>query len=87
MNCLRRLPFSHCLSSLVFFGALLTMACDRQETQSSEEVQTFTGKWTATGSRQTMQLEPGHGASNDNFQINWFTAAGWAAASIKGAQI
>jgi hypothetical protein len=52
---------------LVFIVMLLTTGCDRSTPPptglESGEVRHFTGTWTATGNRQTMQLEPGHQAA------------------------
>jgi hypothetical protein len=52
---------------LVFIGALLIAGCDRSTPPptglESGEVRHFTGTWSATGNRQTMQLEPGHQAA------------------------
>lgn len=52
---------------LVFIVMLLTAGCDRSTPPpialESGEVRHFTGTWTATGNRQTMQLEPGHQAA------------------------
>jgi hypothetical protein len=67
MNCLRCVSFGHFLSGLVLFIALFTTACDRQAGAPSifsepGEVHTFTGTWSATGDRQTMQLGAGHKA-------------------------
>lgn len=64
---LRYLYFGHYLSCLVLTVALISTSCDRQKAQSPDgieagEVRTFTGKWSATGNRQTMQLDPGHQA-------------------------
>lgn len=67
MNCLRCVSFGHFLSGLALFIALFTTACDRQTSAPSifseaGEVHTFTGTWSATGDRQTMQLGAGHKA-------------------------
>jgi hypothetical protein len=60
---------SRCLvRGLVIIVVLLFTACDRQTNAPPDpsvpgEVRTFTGKWSATGNRQIMQLEPGHQAA------------------------
>lgn len=52
---------------LVCIGAVLIAGCDRSTPPptglESDEVRHFTGTWSATGNRQTMQLEPGHQAA------------------------
>lgn len=52
---------------LVIIGTLLIAGCDRSTPPPTElvpgEVRHFTGTWSATGNRQTMQLEPGHQAA------------------------
>lgn len=67
MNCLRGQSLGHFLSGLVLFVALFATACDRQATMPSifsepGEVHTFTGTWSATGDRQTLQLGSNHKA-------------------------
>ncbi len=68
MNCLRCLSFGPYLNRLVLIlGVLLVTACDSRTTPPQnapkpDEVRTFTGTWTATGDRQTMQLDSGHQA-------------------------
>jgi hypothetical protein len=67
MNFQRFFFFGHPLRSLALIGVLLISACDRQTppppTDSKPgEVKTFTGTWSATGNRQTMQLESDHEA-------------------------
>jgi hypothetical protein len=67
MNFRRFFFFGHSLKSLALTGVLLISACDRQApppTTDSKpgEVKTFTGTWSATGDRQTMQLDSGHQA-------------------------
>lgn len=51
----------------VVIGVLLTAGCDRSTPAPTGlapgEVRHFTGTWSATGNRQTMQLEPGHQAA------------------------
>ena len=51
----------------VFIGVLLIAGCDGSTPPptglESGEVRHFTGTWSATGNRQTMQLEPGHQAA------------------------
>jgi hypothetical protein len=68
MNYLYCLSFSHFLRSLAIVLILLITACDRQTSTSPEpsgpgEMRTFTGKWSATGTRQIMQLESSHQAA------------------------
>lgn len=52
---------------LVCIGVLFLVGCDRSTPPPIAlvpgEVRHFTGTWTATGNRQTMQLEPGHQAA------------------------
>jgi hypothetical protein len=52
---------------LLFIVALLTAGCDRSTPPPTAlapgEVRHFTGTWSATGNRQTMQLEAGHQAA------------------------
>lgn len=52
---------------LLFIAVLLTAGCDRSTPPSTGfvpgEVRHFTGTWSATGNRQTMQLEAGHQAA------------------------
>ena len=68
MNCLRCLSFGRYLNRVVLiWGVLLVTACDSQTTPPQngpkpDEVRTFTGTWTATGDRQTLQLGSGHQA-------------------------
>lgn len=67
MDRLNGLSLRHGLSDLALMAVLLMTGCDRQAaTQSTDavpgEVRTFTGRWSATGTRQTMHLEPGHHA-------------------------
>jgi hypothetical protein len=67
MNSQRFFFFGHSLRSLALIGVLLISACDRQTppppTDSKPgDVKTFTGRWSATGDRQTMQLESDHEA-------------------------
>jgi hypothetical protein len=49
------------------FAVLFFTSCDRRpslpEASSPGQVRDFTGTWTTTGSRQTMQLAPGHEAT------------------------
>ena len=53
--------------SLVVIGVLLTAGCDGSTPPPTAlapgEVRHFTGTWSATGNRQTMQLEAGHQAA------------------------
>lgn len=67
MNCLRCLSFMHYLSSLVLIAILSVSGCDRQTEAppvalEQGEVRTFTGRWSATGHRQTMYLESDNAA-------------------------
>lgn len=68
MNYLRCQYCRHFMSLLALLLMVLTTACERQSntlpvTIKPGEVRTFTGTWTATGTRQIMQLEPGHDVS------------------------
>ncbi len=68
MNCLRCLSFDRYFSRFMLIVVLLVTACDSQTAppqvgSGPEEVRTFTGTWTATGNRQTLQLELGHQAT------------------------
>ena len=54
--------------SFVLLAALLCISCESQapppqQTAESDQVRNFTGTWTTTGNRQTMQLGPGHEAT------------------------
>jgi len=65
MNCLRCLSFGYSFFCLALIATLVLTACDRQTTTPSNEsepgqVHTFTGTWSATGTRQTMKLESDH---------------------------
>ena len=65
MKCLRSLSINHYLFGFTLIVALLTAACENQNTpQPISSVPggriTFTGTWSATGNRQTMHLESGH---------------------------
>lgn len=68
MGRLNGLSLRHGLTALALMAVLLTTGCDRQAaTEPADvapgEVRTFTGTWSATGTRQTMHLEPGHHAN------------------------
>lgn len=61
MKCLRSLLSLHYLSCLTLVISFVVLGCDRQEATApavteTGGVRTFTGKWTATGNRQTMKL-------------------------------
>lgn len=67
INCQRFWFFGHFLRSLALIGVLLISACDRQTpppptASKPGEIKTFTGTWSATGNRQTLQLESDHEA-------------------------
>jgi hypothetical protein len=75
MKCLRAIYLNHYLFCFTLIVALLTAACENQNTTlpisaESEGKITFTGTWSATGNRQTMHLESGH-----RTDIFWLTGS------------
>ena len=67
MNHVHKLPINLYLSCLAVIMVLLITGCDRQPSPPLQaikpgETKHFTGTWSATGTRQIMQLEPGNEA-------------------------
>lgn len=66
MKKLRHLFIGLILSCLALSLTLVTASCKNQTATSTTEapgtIRTFTGKWSATGNHETMQLESGHEA-------------------------
>jgi hypothetical protein len=61
----RQQSLGHCWYWLALFAALICSACEQsspplQKTGEPGQVRNFTGTWTATGDRQTMELGSGH---------------------------
>lgn len=61
----RQLSIGHYWYWLALFAALFCTACDQsshppRQTEEPGQVRNFTGTWTATGDRQTMELGTGH---------------------------
>ena len=61
----RQQSLGHCWYWLALFAALLCSSCEQSSTPLHKtgehgQVRNFTGTWTATGDRQTMELDTGH---------------------------
>ncbi len=64
----RQLSSGHCWYGLLLFAVLLCSACEQStpslpQTADFGQKRHFTGTWTATGERETMQLGTGHFAA------------------------
>jgi hypothetical protein len=65
MRCRRWLPLNSCWRCLALFVMLLATACDHPQSSppiapTPGEVRPFTGTWSATGNRQSLQFGPKH---------------------------